>query len=532
MLRYILPLLLLAPAVQAQQLPPEQAAIKAHVQFLASDALRGREAGTRDFDVAAEYVASQMLALGLEPGGANGSWFQPVQLTAYRPSEKAGWTLTRGGTTEPFVFGTDFINAPIPATPDFAAEGQVVFAGYGLVFPDGSRDDYAGLDVAGKIVALLPGVPKGMPNAVQAHFSGDDWKAQLAQARGAKAVVMLESPIASADYPFATVARFYDYLRYGWAGPDAKPYMIAPGAPVAGTVSRAGAAKLFAGSAIKWKDVATAEAKGKRIPTGPLAATLTLAAKTKVRTIDSRNVVGLLKGSDPALASEVIVLSAHLDHVGVGEGVNGDRIYNGAMDNAVGTAMILDVAKRIAAGKRPRRSLVFVALTAEEKGLIGSDYFAHHPSVPGTLVADINLDMPILTYPLQDLVILGGERSSIGPAVAAAAATEGLKTVPDPTPEEMFFVRSDHYSFVTTGIPAISIDTGPGGEGAAAQRKFLDENYHKPSDQIGLPFDWNAAAKFARVATATARTLANADARPRWNKGDFFGLQFGGYGAK
>jgi Zn-dependent M28 family amino/carboxypeptidase len=149
-----------------------------------------------------------------------------------------------------------------------------------------------------------------------------------------------------------------------------------------------------------------------------------------------------------------------------------------------------------------------------------------------SLVADVNLDMPILTYPLQDLVVLGGERSSIGPAVAAAAAAEGLKVVPDPAPEEMFFVRSDHYSFVQSGIPAVSIDTGPGGTGAAAQKLFLDNNYHKPSDQIDLPFDWTSAAKFKHVGLATALSLANADQRPRWNKGDFFGVLFGGYGAE
>jgi Zn-dependent M28 family amino/carboxypeptidase len=291
---------------------------------------------------------------------------------------------------------------------------------------------------------------------------------------------------------------------------------------------------LFEGAKVKWADVLAAEKKGGKMPTGALLGTLATASKTRIRAVESHNVVGMIEGSDPKLKSQYVVLSAHLDHVGVGEPVNGDRIYNGAMDNAIGTSMILEIARSIQAmPQKPRRSILIIALTSEEKGLIGSDYFGHNPTVPKeSLVADVNLDMPILTYPLQDLVVLGGERSSIGPAVAAAAAAEGLKVVPDPAPEEMFFVRSDHYSFVQSGIPAVSIDTGPGGPGAAAQKLFLDNNYHKPSDQLDLPFDWNSAAKFKHVGLATALSLANGDERPRWNKGDFFGVLFRGYGAE
>jgi len=530
----LLPLLLVALPAMAQTLPPEQSALKAHVQFLASDALRGREAGTHDFDVAAEYVASQMEGMGLVPAGGKGSWFQPVQLVTFRPSDKAKWTLTRGNTPVPFQFGQDFINGPVPSAPDFTAAGGVVFAGYGIVYPEGKRDDYKGLDVKGKIVALLPGTPAGLPNEVNAHFGDDDQKARLAQARGAKAVIILESAERHAQYSFEAIVPFYDYPRNTWAGPDGVAHIPAPGAPVVGYVSQAGAAKLFEGAKIKWADVLAAEKKGGRIPTGALAGTLATASKTRVRAVESHNVIGMIEGSDPVLKKQYVVLSAHLDHVGVGEAVNGDKIYNGAMDNAIGTSMILEVARAIQAmPTKPRRSILIVALTAEEKGLIGSDYFGHNPTVPkDALVADINLDMPILTYPLQDVVVLGGERSTIGPAVVAAAAAEGLKVVPDPAPEEMFFVRSDHYSFVQSGIPAVSIDTGPGGQGAAAQKLFLDNNYHKPSDQIDLPFDWDSAAKFKHVGLATTLALANADERPRWSKGDFFGVLFGGYGAQ
>lgn len=529
----LLPLLLLAAPVAAQELPADQAALKSHVQFLSSDAMRGREAGTPDFDVAAEYMASQMMAAGLTPGAA-GKWFQPVALTTYKPSEKANWTLTRGGSATPLQFGVDYINTTGSLAPEFAVQGGVVFAGYGVVYPQGKIDDYKGLDVRGKIVALFPGTPKGLPSEVAAHFGDDDQKARLAQARGAKAVLIVESPQRRAQFPFEAVVPYWDYERSGWAGPDGKPNASAPGAPVVGYVGPVGAEKLFAGSRIKWLDLVAAERKGAKLPTGALVGTLAASTKVAVRSTATKNVVGLLEGADPVLKNQYIVLSAHLDHVGVGDAVNGDRIYNGAMDNAVGNSIMLEVARAFQrSGKRPRRSILFVSLTAEEKGLIGSDYFAHFPVVAkGQIVADINMDMPILTYPIEDVVVLGGERSSLGPVIAAAAAAEGLKVVPDPAPEEMFFVRSDHYSFVQAGIPAVSIDTGPGGAGAVAQKKFLEENYHKPSDQIDLPFDWPSVAKFARLNYAVARALTDADQRPSWNKGDFFGLTFEGYGAK
>ncbi|TGX53728.1 M20/M25/M40 family metallo-hydrolase [Sphingomonas gei] len=526
--------LLLASPAHAQQLPPEQAALEAHVRFLASDALRGREAGTHEYDIAAEYVAAQMLALGLKPG-AEGSWFQPVGLAAYKPAEKAKWTLTRGGTAIPLQFGIDFVNQGIATTPAFAAEGQIVFAGYGLVYPEGKRDDYRGLDVRGKIVAIYAGVPEGLPGEVAAHLGDDDQKARLAAARGARAVVIVESLERRSEFPIEAMAPYYDFERTTWIGADGKAHILSPGAPVVGLLGQAGAEKLFAGSRIRWRDVLGAELSGTRMPTGPLAGTLKVAAKTNVRTTRSSNVVGILPGSDPALRGEFVVLSAHLDHMGVGEPEKGDAIYNGALDNAAGVAAMLEVAHAFqASGKPPRRSILFVALTAEEKGLVGSSYFAARPGLPagGALVADINLDMPILTYPLQDIVVLGGERSSLGAAYAAAAAAEGLRVVPDPAPEEMFFVRSDHYSFVQAGVPAVSIDSGPGGPGAAAQQEFLASHYHKPSDDLSLAIDWAAAAKFTRVNYAAARAIADADARPRWNKGDFFGVAFGGHGAR
>ncbi|RYY23194.1 MAG: M20/M25/M40 family metallo-hydrolase [Sphingomonadales bacterium] len=532
-IRAVLPLLLLAAPVAAQDLPADQAALKAHVQFLSSDAMRGREAGTPEFNIASEYMAAQMAAVGLKPG-AGERWFQPVKLATYKPADKGKWALLRGRETIPLQPGIDYISATAGGAADFAASGGIVFVGYGIAYPQGGIDDFKGLNVRGKIVAMLGGVPKGLPSEVEAHLSDYDQKAAYAATLGAKGVILLESAESRAQYPFEVIAPYWDYPRDGWAGPDGKLFGGAQAAPVVGFVSMIGAEKLFAGSRLKWADVIAAEKAGKKLPTGVLLGSLSVTSKTSATTSDSHNVIGLLEGSDPVLKNEYIVLSSHLDHVGVGQPVNGDAIYNGAMDNAVGNSIMLEVARAFQkSGTRPRRSILFIALTAEEKGLIGSDYFAHLPVVPkGSIVANVNMDMPILTYKLEDVVVLGAERSSIGPIVAKAAAAEGLKVVPDPAPEEMFFVRSDHYSFVKAGIPSVSIDSGPGGAGDEAQKTFLAEHYHKPSDQIDLPFDWPSVAKFARLNYAVTRDLADADQRPRWNKGDFFGVTFKGYGAQ
>lgn len=516
----------------AQDASINAAALKSHVQFLASDALRGREASSRDYDVASEYMAAQMEAAGLKPG-INGSWFQPIKLTKYKPAEKGTWTLTRGDHQIPLQFGMDFFNTTANAQPEFNATGGVVFVGHGVVYPEAKIDEYRGLDVRGKIVAMLPGAPKGLPDDADTFFSDDEQKAILAGARGAKAVILLESAAQQANYPFDAITRFWDYMRSGWAHPDGKSHLHDMRAPILGYVSQIGAEKLFQGSKMRWIDVLVAERKGAKIPTGNLLGTLRIGTKLAIMESHSRNIIGLLEGSDPALKNEYIVVSAHLDHMGISDPLNGDRIYNGAMDNAIGNAMLIEVARAFTkSGKPPRRSILFVALTAEETGLHGSQYFLKYPPVPqGSIVANINTDMPILSYKLEDIVVLGAERSTLGPMVEAAAASEGLVVVPDPMPEEVFFTRSDHYSFVQAGIPAISIDSGPGGQGAAAQKEFLEKHYHKPSDEIGL-IHWESATRFARVNYAIARAITDADRRPVWNKGDFFGLQFNGPGAK
>ena len=509
--------LLAATPAFAQDLGKDAAALKAHVQFLASDAMKGRDTGSPELTIAEQYVAAQMLAAGLKPAGANGGWLQPVPLIAYKSADHGTLVLTRGKIPTPLEWGKDYVARSVPSNPKVAVSGPVVFAGYG------SEGEYKGLNVKGAIVAVLRDSPQGQPSDVRAHLAQPDAQAHTAAAHGAVGVILIEGNARHAIFPFAASVPFAQTEGMTWQGADA-----GASAPAFAYLGFDGAAKLFAGSKIQWDAVLAADKASVKLPTGSLGVTATGTANTAIRTLTANNVAGVLPGTDKA--GEYVVISAHLDHVGVGRpDAKGDRIYNGAMDNAVGTASMLEVARRFqASSKAPRRSILFVAVTAEEKGLVGSEYFAANPTVAkGSIVADVNLDMPILTYNFVDLVAFGADRSTLGKLVEQAAAAEGVKLVPDPTPEEASFVRSDHYSFVKAGIPAVSLDLGPGGEGAAASKEFLDKHYHQPSDEVGL-IDWKQGLRFVGLNYAIARAVADAEDRPVWNKGDFFGTLYKG----
>ncbi|WP_137861646.1 MULTISPECIES: M20/M25/M40 family metallo-hydrolase [unclassified Sphingomonas] len=509
--------LLAAVPAFAQDLGTGAAALKAHVQFLASDAMKGRDTGSPELAIAEQYVAAQMLAAGLKPAGANGGWLQPVPLIAYRPADHGSLVLRRGAVETVMEWGKDYLTRSVPSNPKVALSGPVVFAGYG------SEGEYKGLNVKGAIVAVLRDAPHSGPSDVRAHLGIPVEQSRVAAAHGAIGMILVEGNARHAVYSFGQTVPRWQSGAMTWQGsPDGAA------APAFSYVGFDGAAKLFAGSKIQWDAVLAADKADKPLPRGPLGVIATGTSNTEIRTLTASNVAGVLEGTDKK--GEYVVLSAHLDHVGVGEpDAKGDRIYNGAMDNAVGTAAMLEVARRFqASGKAPRRSILFVAVTAEEQGLVGSEYFAANPVVPrGSIVADVNLDMPILTYDFVDLVAYGADRSTLGRIVEAAAAAEGVKLVPDPTPEEASFVRSDHYSFVKAGIPAVSLDLGPGGPGAAATKEFLDKHYHKPSDEVGL-IDWKQGLRFVGLNYAIARAVADAEDRPVWNKGDFFGTLYKG----
>ncbi|WP_010161027.1 M28 family peptidase [Sphingomonas sp. PAMC 26617] len=509
-------------------LPDDQAQMKAHVLFLASDALRGREAASPEYRIAAEYVAAQFSAAGLAPAGDAGGYLQKVPLVAFHPADHGDVVLTRPGTApQPFVFAEDYTPGAIAGAARTTLDAPVVFVGHGLVAPRYKRDDYAGVDVRGKVVALFAGAPASFQSEERAHFQSPATKAAIAAAHGAVGVIVLSRGTLPPG------GGGWDRARTTWARPDGTGEM--QGAPMLATLSAGGAAKLFAGARTPWKMILAKASDGEaRFTAEALGTNLAVAIRTAFEPGTSANVAGMIRGSDPALGKEVVVLSAHLDHLGVKAEGTGDLIYNGAEDNAVGIAALIEEAKRFkASGKPPRRSVLFLAVTAEEKGLVGSDYFARHPTVPiRSIVADVNLDMPILSYPFEDMTVFGADRSTLGPIVAKAVGTLGVTMSPDPDPAQGIFVRSDHYRFVQQGVPSVFLWPGQKGPGKAATAEFFAKRYHQVSDDLAQPIDWAQGIRFVNANYAIAREIADGDARPRWNKGDFFGLLYGGYGAK
>ncbi len=526
-------------AIVNAPLPADQAAMKSHVMFLASDALKGRDVGTPEFDVAAQYVASQFYEAGLRPAGTDGSYLQRVPLVSYKADGEGSMSLARKGAAPvPLAFGAEFLPATNPARALTEVSAPVVFVGYGIDASRLGRDDYKGVDVRGKIVAFFGGAPAAFPGEERAHFGSPATKTAIAAAHGAIGTITLETPAAAKARPFAMGRAFLVRPRFTWAEADGSGHVATPGTPALGNLSLAGAAKLFDGAKTPWATVVKlAESDAATFRAEVLPVTLSVSFKTVDTPVASENVVGLLPGTDPTLKAEYVVLSAHLDHLGVGRAdAHGDTINNGALDDAVGIASLIEEARRFTtSGKAPRRGIVFLAVTAEEKGLIGSDYFAHNPTVPKAgIVADVNLDMPILTYKFSDIVVYGAQHSTLGPIVEKAGAEIGVTLSADPLPDEGIFVRSDHYRFVQQGVPSVFLWPGAGGPGKAAIEAFMKDHYHQPSDEVGQSpaIDWEQGVRFVDVNYRIARAIADGDQRPLWNKGDFFGTLYGGPGAK
>jgi peptidase M28-like protein/PA domain-containing protein len=503
---------------------PDQSAanIKAHMAFLASDRLKGREAGSPEYEIAANYVAAQMKQFGLKPMGAGKEpYFQPVPLVASRTKDQGALTLKHStGRAMPLIFGKDYVVGGNAQAATVDVDAPLVFAGFGLV--GSGRDDYRGLDVKGKIVVVLNGAPKFLQTEERAYYRSTKVKLTAAEARGAVGLVTVNTLTAEKLRPFANVVRQYRSWGMTWRKPDGRPFATSSVPSLAG-ISLAGAHKLL--GADTDKILAAAETRDGDVHGFALPFSLHAVLHSEIKNVESENIIGLLPGSDPRLKNEYVVLSAHLDHIGITPPVNGDAINNGALDNASGVATTLEVARLFRAGA-PKRSVLFLIDTAEEKGLIGAEYFARNPTVPpGSIVADVDLDMPILTYDFTDVTAFGADRSSIGPSVKRAAARMHVELSPDPMPDEGIFTRSDHYRFVEQGVPAVFLATGFANGGEAAYRDFLARHYHRPSDDLSQAIRYEAGAKFARLNYEITRELAD-EARPEWNKGDFFAEKF------
>ena len=509
---------LLATPVAAQNFSPDR--IKADVGFLADDLLEGRNTGTRGYDLAAAYVASRYAALGLRPGNGD-NWYQqvPFGLAALKPDTTNAITI--GGKR--FDNGAEVVLSGSMLYPDQAMDAEVVFVGYGLEDARYGFNDYKGLDVRGKVVAYLSDLPEVAPSDITATL-GDN-RPELAESKGAIGTIALSSPALLERLPWDRIRAYGSIPRLRWLRPDGMPHQMAPRLQVGGFLGPAATAALLAGSPLPSERLYEAIKDKKHLPKGfTIPGKIRFERHSAIEKTTSPNVLGLLSGSDPKLADEVILLTAHLDHDGIVPPENGDSIMNGAMDNAAGIATMLEAARAfVESGTRPKRSILFAALTAEEDGLLGSEYLAEYPTLKGKkVVGVVNLDMPILTYDFQDIIAFGAEHSTMGPAVERAASKAGVKLSPDPIPEEGLFTRSDHYMFVKKGIPAVFLATGWAGPGKAAAEAFLKDHYHRVSDDMKLPFDWSAGAKFARINFLIARELADAPDAPRWYEGSFF----------
>jgi hypothetical protein len=508
-----------------------QQALQDHLNYLADDAREGRLAGEKGYDEAARYVADRFAEMGLEPGGDDG-WFQQVPLISYRIDEESATLVAhRDDDDTALAYKEHFVMGGDAARSEDSVRAEVVYVGFGVHAPELGYSDYDGIDVEGKIVALFGNAPGSFPHNERAYYSSRRVKADEAVRRGAIGSIALRSRRIDEYVPWQRVkAQAGTRPGMSWVTLAGEPADYYPQLQGGASISTEVARELFAGTPISFEEARDATEASEPAST-PLGLEVSLARKTNHEIISSPNVVGLVRGTDPELADEYVVFTAHLDHNGVGAAVDGDTIYNGMYDNAMGSSLLLETARAVAASPA-RRSMLFIALTAEERGLLGSDYYAHYPTVPSdSIVANVNLDMPLFLYPVADIIAFGSEHSSLEATVAEAIAAEDFTLTPDPMPEEVLFRRSDQYSFVRKGIPAAYLKPGftstdPSIDGEAVQSAHRKHHYHQPSDDLGRPVDWDSVIRFARANARIGFAIANDDDRPTWNAGDFFGEKF------
>ncbi|HYT99453.1 MAG TPA: M20/M25/M40 family metallo-hydrolase [Gemmatimonadales bacterium] len=504
---------------RAPALPPvSTAAMDAHLRYLSDDLLEGRAPGTRGGRLAAQYIAAQFQALGLAPAGPDGSYFQPVALFGLTPHPSLMWGTP--GAPQPLKPLDDFVAWAERPESEITADGDVVFLGYGIQAPEWQWDDYKDVSVGGKVLLMLVNDPGLQDSTVfngraLTYYGRWTYKLEEAARRGALGVLLIHTT-ASATYP-------WEVVRGSWSVEQFKLDRVAARSiAFAGwvTADAARAALSRAGFNLDSLSRAAARRDFRPVPTGLHVAVDIISALRRVR---SENVVAKLPGSDPRLASQVVLFTAHWDHKGIGPAVNGDSIYNGAEDNASGIAAMLATAQALSrATPPPRRTLLFVATTAEESGLLGSQAYVQTPLVPlERTAAVLNLDVTNVRGATRDIDALGIDRSTLGPVFESAARAESLAVVHEPDVRGSFY-RSDHFPFARAGVPALSIEAGrdfigrPAGWGKEQDELYNRERYHQPSDQYRPTFAYEGMAQEVRVTMRVALAVANAQELPRW----------------
>src|SRR5580698_5199652 len=497
----------------------------AHIKVLADDNMEGRNTGSPGHKRAALYVAEKFDNAGLAPAGTAG-YMQPVKMNVTEIDEpQSSLAITKKvknvWKATPLKLGEDAVLMVRDGlAPSIDAPG--VFVAYGLAIPEAKYDDFAGLDLKGKVLVYLTGGPANIPSALRAHYSSraERWKAM--EKAGAVGYVEIPNP-RSMDIPWSRAA----LARFGPTMSIADPaFEEIHGLKFSARVNPAHADKILGDSGTSLSELL--ELADNRLPLPKFPLNLNFRAKVAIKhsQVESQNVAGVLAGSDPKLKSEYVVFSAHLDHVGVGEAINGDKIYNGAMDDASGVASLIEIANMLKSQKaKLKRSVLFLTVTGEEKGELGSRYFSLNPTVPKqNIIADINMDMFLPLFPLHYLEVQGLAESTLGNDIREVCQKAGIMVQADKEPDRNLFIRSDQYSFIKQGVPALAFKFGyePGSPEETTAKNWLQNRYHAPSDDLNQPVDLAAAAKFNRILLDLGTKVANAKDRPRWNPDSFF----------
>jgi Zn-dependent M28 family amino/carboxypeptidase len=505
-------------------------AIKATMSFLSDDLLEGRQPGTRGFALASRYVQSQFMSLGLTPAGNDNSYIQKVPLKKGVVNKNESRFVIESPEAESWTYGSEFLFAPNLVDGRSEVAAPLVFVGFGISAPELKYDDYKGIDVRGKIVVMLDQAPDIFGNNERAYFSSPNIKLQEAVKQGAVGVITINL---SGRTSWEAMVRRSGQGTFKWVDSQNNPANAFAELKVVATLNPANQDKLFMNSKKNLQEVYTLLKRGK-VQSFPLKLNVRLQVVTSHSMIESANLIGVIPGSDSALKNEYIVYAAHVDHFGIGAPVKGDSIYNGAHDNASGVAIVLEIARLFRSlPEAPKRSIIIAIVTGEESGLLGSDYFANNPTVTGPLVANFALDMPFFFHPVLDIVPYGIQHSSLSKHVTTAADALHLKISPDPFPEQVVFVRSDHFSFIKKGIPALFIKSGfqtspqDSIDRAKSDVAWRSTTYHTPHDDMQQNFDFNGAVMHAKINFLIGLLTANDTAKPTWNKGDFFGEKFG-----
>lgn len=517
-------IVLASAGARALETPDWQSAGKswwAHVQYLADDRLEGRDTGSPGFQVAANYVVGQFKEAGLAPGGTDG-YFQPIQFNVVQlDASRSSWELEESGRRTEIAIGSDAYVALHSALNE-AIDARSVFVGYGFSVPERGYNELAGLDLRGKIAVFLEGSPPTIFGPIRQYHQSPSVRWEALREAGAIGYVAIPNP--SSSFPRDRVFRRRS-SRPVWLLADSAAAGL-PGLEFSATINPSVADELLANSGHTFAELQALANSGNDLPKFPLAVEFHVRlAVTKIRQVTSTNLIGVLTGSDRRLKKEYVVLTAHLDHLGVGTPVNGDAIYNGAMDNASGVASLIEIAKSLGAeAHRPKRSIIFLSTTGEEKGVFGSQFFVSHPTVPlDRIVAEINMDMFLPLFPLKYLEVQGLAQSTLGDDIRAVAQLNDVEVQFDKQPSEGRFARGDHANFIKAGIPGVGFKFGwiPGSPEETTFNDWIRTRYHKPSDDLNQPVDLVAAARFTNIVGEVALRIANSPTRPSWHPESF-----------